>query len=164
MKSRQQKQKEIESIVEGLKDKNGFIIVGFNRLKVNDLVSLRRMLKEANGRIRVVRKRLLGIALEKTGVKYDPFAQRDKFLGRVGLVDFSDEIPNVASALFNFEKSKEISILGGFDLKEKKPIGIVYIERIGQLPPREILLGQVLSGMSAPIRALMYILKTKSEA
>ena len=37
-----------------------------------------------------------------------------------------------------------------------------YVTRIGQLPTREILLGQVMGGMVAPLRAFMWILKERS--
>jgi len=39
-----------------------------------------------------------------------------------------------------------------------------YLERIGQLPSREVLLGQVVGGISSPIRAFVYTLKAIAES
>ena len=49
-------------------------------------------------------------------------------------------------------------MLAGFDLSSATLFDAVQIKRIGQLPPREILLAQLLGMLQAPVRSLAYTL------
>mgnify|MGYP001593019731 FL=1 len=53
-------------------------------------------------------------------------------------------------------------ILGAYDLKKKNFIESKDVVFIGQLPSREVLLGQLFGMIAAPISSLLYILKEKS--
>ena len=57
-----------------------------------------------------------------------------------------------------FEK-KGFKILGLYDLLEKKFSDAETVKMIGQLPPKEILLAQLVGTIAAPIRTLMYVLQ-----
>ena len=54
-------------------------------------------------------------------------------------------------------------IVGAYDLKKKNFIEAKDVVFIGQLPPREVLLGQLFGMIAAPISSLLYILKEKSK-
>ena len=64
----------------------------------------------------------------------------------------------------NLEKEKIAErVLGGYDLIKQKELSPKELITIGSLPPREVVLGQVLSGILSPIRGLMYILNEKAK-
>ena len=54
-------------------------------------------------------------------------------------------------------------ILGGYDLVSSAPLDAKQVLAIGQLPPREILLSQLLGALAGPIRSFMYLLDQKSK-
>ena len=56
-----------------------------------------------------------------------------------------------------------MKILGGFDVGTRAFIEGADVRRIGALPGREALLGQLVWVLTSPIRSFLYILKIKSE-
>ena len=86
------------------------------------------------------------------------------FDGQVGTVFVTGEISDVAGRVFRFSNGKEkFKILGGVDLEKGEKLEADYVTRIGQLPSRDVLIGQVMGGMVAPLRAFMWILKERSK-
>lgn len=158
-KTKEQKIKEVGNIAELLKKANGFVVLGFSNLSVNKLNFLRRQIREKRGELKVVKRRLFAIALREAGVIFEP----GKFLGQMAFIPFFDDLSGIASAIYEIEKEGTIEVFGGFDLKNKSLIEADYIKRIGHLPSKEVLLGQVVGAVSAPIRALVYILSQKAK-
>jgi ribosomal protein L10 len=60
-------------------------------------------------------------------------------------------------------EKKGFKILGAYDLSDKNFIDAETVIKIGKLPTREILLGQLVGVLSAPIRMFMYVLNEKSK-
>lgn len=156
-----QKKQEVEEIKKDLDGSNGFLVFGFSGIPVNDLNEFRSKLREAKGDMRIVKRRLLNICLKDKGIDFVP----GQFLGQTAFVPFRDDIIDVAGTVYDFIKEDEIDgrILGGYDAESKEVYGAEYLERVGQLPPREILMGQVVGGFSGPIRAFVYTLKAIAE-
>jgi large subunit ribosomal protein L10 len=160
-KTRKQKEQEVKEIEGSIKENDGFLAFGFNKAPVNDLNAFRSKIKKAGGFMKVVKRNLLDIALENNDLDFEP----DKFLGQTGFVVFKDEISNVAGIVHDFinEDEKEGEFLGGYNLKTNEVFEPEYIAKVGQLPSREVLLGQVVGGISGPIRAFVYTLKAIAE-
>src|SRR5207302_10417701 len=55
-------------------------------------------------------------------------------------------------------------LLGGYDMKSSALVDSQQLIYIGKLPPREVVLGQLLGMLSAPIRSFLYILDQKSKS
>jgi len=129
---------------------------------------LRQELKKGGNPLLVIKKRLLGLILKEKGIEFDS----REFKTSVGTV-FVSNLENAASSIYKFFKGLETDkkidvkagekILGGYDLKEKSAIDAARIVFIGQLPPREILLAQLLGMIAAPIKSLLYILDQKAK-
>ncbi len=160
-KTIEQKKQEIEEINRELKETGGFLVFGFSGIPVNELNGFRSRLREIKGEMRIVKRRLLGICMKENKIDFEP----DPFLGQTAFVSFRGDILDIAGVVYDFVKKEETEgkILGGYDSKEKEVYGAEYLERIGQLPSREVLLGQVVGGISGPIRAFVYTLKAIAE-
>ena len=120
---------------------------------------MRLLLKNVGAKFQVIKKRLLRIILKEKGIDFDP----KQFEAQVGTVFMKGDIFETAGSMYRFTKDKEnFKILGGIDLNKAEKIEADFIKRIGQLPSREVLLGQVLGTMVAPLRAFMWILQERS--
>lgn len=170
MKSRSQKQEELKKGRELLDKSQVLIFTDFTKVSAEELRRLRRDLKDAGARLLVMKKRLLGLLLKERGIDFD--TKKHKFsLGAV----FSDgNLESVSGPIYKFFSSLAIPegekkgvwvkhILGGYNLAEKDSIDPERIVFIGKLPPREVLLAQLLGIIAAPIRSLMYLLDQKSK-
>ncbi len=155
MKTKEQKKNEIKEIVDSVKKSNGFIVFGFTKLPVNDINAFRRIIQEAGGSLQVVKRRLFRVALEQAEID---FGIEKAFLGQTGLLSFSGELFDIAGVVYRFVKEHDATIFGGFDVKENKIIEADYLERIGELPSREVMVAHTVSAIAAPLRALVYIL------
>ena len=71
MKSKIQKQKEIEIGEKLLKKSQNLIFVDFSGATMKDLTTLRSQLKKLNSQFKVVKKRLLKIVFQKLGIDFD---------------------------------------------------------------------------------------------
>lgn len=159
-KTREQKEQAIDTMKEMLSDKKGFIAFGFTGASVNDLNQFRGDIIDVGGDMRVVKRRLLDIALEDENINFE----LEKFIGQTGFVTFSSSLPDIANVLFDIKNySEDVKVFGGYDLKEGALVEAGYIEEVGNLPSREVLLGQVVGAIGAPITAFMQTLKERAK-
>jgi large subunit ribosomal protein L10 len=156
-KTKEQKKQEIEEINNLIDKSKGFLFLGFSGISVNKLNNFRSKVRNTNGEIKVIKRRILDICLNEKGIKLDI----KPFMGQTALVFFGNDILDVAGIIYDFTKEDKIEskILGGYDIEAKEIYETEYLEKLGQLPSREVLLGQVVGGISGPIRAFIYTLK-----
>lgn len=165
MKSKIQKQKEMDLGEKLLKESQNLIFIDFSGATVNDLKSLRNNLKKQKASLKVVKKRLLKIIFQKMGIDFDP----TQFEAQVGTVFIpAEDITEATAPVYRLFKEKEkkkkgFKILIGYDIKNKIIFDEQKMKFIGQLPSREIVLGQLLGTIAAPIRAMLYILSERSK-
>lgn len=164
MKTKQKKSEELAKGREFLKESQALLFANLNKLPAENLRKLRRAMTEQGVNFFVLKKRLLGILLKEQGIDISP---KDQFDASVGTAFSRLPIQEVSAIAHKFlvgmgsKKSEEI--LGGYDLGEKLFLSAEDVRILGKLPPREVLLGQVMGGMIAPLRAFMYILSEKSK-
>lgn len=155
MLTKQQKQSVIESAVASLKESQAVVFVDFAGVGVNDLNAFRRALRSAGARLEVIKKRLLKIAFEQAGESYDPTqfeAQAGAIFSKVSLL----EAAQVAV------KNKLVKVLGGYEMAGRRAVSGAEVVMLGSLPPREVLLGQLVGTIAAPVRSLLYVLSERS--
>jgi len=159
--TRAQKIKIVEKGLEDLKKSRVAVLTDFTGLTANEMNILRRTIRAMGGVFRVMKKRLLKIIFEKEKIEFDP----KKFGGQTGIIFSPKEIAETAGAIYKFSKDKKnlLKILGGFDFKEKKFIEADDVKRIGQLPPREVLLGQLVGMIASPIKKFLFVLNEKAK-
>lgn len=156
------KQQKIQAVQEGQKafqKSESVIIADFTGVRVNDLNNFRKSLKEIGAGFSVIKKRLLNIILEK-----ENFPKTGKFEGQTGVIFSPKDMVETAGISYKFSKAKDaFKILCGFEVKDKKFMDGAEVKAIGQLPSRDILLGQLVGMIAAPIRSFLYVLNEKSK-
>lgn len=138
-----------------MEENKSLIFIDFSGKGVGDLSALRKSLREIGAKLKVVKKRLMRVIFEKQGIDFNP----ERFESQLGTIFAPKEIFEIAGAVY---KSK-IEILGGYDLYAKKFIDAEKVKFIGNLPSREILLGQLVGMIASPLKMFMFMLNEKSK-
>lgn len=152
------KGQKIEKVNESKKLLDGsrsVIFVDFTGKSVKEMEGLRRGLTSLGAKLKVIKKRLLRIALYDKKIEINPA----QFESQVGTVFSPKVIQEMAGPVYK----SGIKIIGGYDLEENTFWDTDKMKMVGQLPPREILLGQLLGMLQAPIRMFLYVLDQKSK-
>lgn len=156
----------VDNLTRELKDSKSTTFINYQGLSTRDLASLRESIKEAGGHMLVVKNTLLKLALEKTEIP------EEGLQGPTAIVIAeNDEIAPLQ------KMAKTIAEKGLPKLK----FGIFYNEildtdkltALSKLPSKSVLLGQLLSYLSAPtyglittlqgnLQSLVYLLDQKS--
>lgn len=147
-----------EIIKEGqaeLKDSKFLVFGDFTSTENEDLKILRRALRAVNAGFHVVKKRLMGVILKSLGIEFNP----KQFKSQMGTIFAKGDISEVAQVVYKFSKEKpNFKLLGALDLIAKSEMNREILVGIGKLPSRQVLLGQVLGGITGPLRKLVYTL------
>ena len=158
--TREQKKNIVELGKEELKNSKTVLFADFKGSSVSDIGILRKSLRDSNAMMIVIKKRLLRIIVSESNIDVDP----SKFEGQVATIFSRGDISSVAGPVYRFsEEYGSLNILGGVDVEGKVEIPRETMIKIGALPPREVLLGYIVGSIAAPLRGLMYVLKSKSE-
>ncbi|TRZ65043.1 MAG: 50S ribosomal protein L10 [Spirochaetia bacterium] len=162
MLNRTQKGERLKQGEELLEKNKSLIFVDFTGIGVEDMKSLRRALKTVEAKIKIIKKKLLRIAFEKKKIDFNP----EQFDSQLGVVFSEKEISDVAGPVYKFFKGVEkkgFKILGAYNLSEKNFFDAATTLKIGQLPSREVLLGQFVGMLAMPIKMFMNVLEQKSK-
>ncbi len=165
MKSKAQKQTEFEKAKKLLEKSQTLVLTDFSRVKVNELRQLRKALRELGADYMVIKKRLLGILLKEKGIEFDSKSHKLS----IGAIYSNKHIEEISGPIVKFFNNlgEEIKaaekILGGYHVGDKVFIEAGHVVMIGNLPPREILLAQLLGLIQAPISSLLYLFQERSK-
>jgi large subunit ribosomal protein L10 len=170
MKTRAQKEKELANARELFEKSEALIFADFTKITAENLRKLRIELKKADANFLVIKKRILAILLKEKGIDVD----LKQFKTSVGTIFSQVDSEHIAGPAFKFFSGMEVpegaakdvwikKILAGYDLNGKTFMDADQIIYIGKLPPREVVLAQLLGMLAAPIRSFMYILDQKSK-
>ncbi len=160
MKTKEQKKTQIESGLKGIDEHKTLVFADFTGVKVNELNTFRKALYDAGARFEVFKKRLLRVAFQKKGIEVDP----KDFAGQVGVAFSKSGIEALAGTVWGFAKNvKAFKILGGFDTEQKIFFAGDEVAAIGNLPPREVLLSQVVGTMASPMSVFLYVLGERAK-
>lgn len=162
MKTKQQKFKQIEEGKTLLGKSKGLIFIDFTGASMGDLTKLRRIIKEMGAKLQVVKKKLLRIIFEKEKIDFNP----EQFEAQMGVIFADKDVEELAAPVYKFAKGLEkkgFKILGAYNLSAKNFIEAETVIKIGKLPSKQILLGQLVGVLAAPLKMLMYVLSEKSK-
>lgn len=161
MKTKSQKTKDLETAKRKISESKTLVIADFTGLSVNSLNALRKSLKSAGIGFSVIKKRFLKIAFKEIGIETDP----KKFEGQTGVAFSPDDIFSTSQIIYKFARQNKdkFKILGGVETEGKKFLEGSEVEDIGKLPGREVLIGQLVGMIAAPIKSFLFILNEKSK-
>lgn len=162
------KQQMVADYVERASAAQAIIIADYRGLSVAQLTELRGKLREDNGTFQIVKNTLFKLALEQAGIPIP-----EEYLRGPVAVGYCDEVPPVAKTLTDMAKdSHKLEIRGA--ILGTRFLDAKGVEDLASLPPREVLLAQLLgavqgpmaslvSTINAPMRELVQVLKARSE-
>ncbi len=144
---------EKEKLVNDLNKKfsaaTSLVFTDYKGLNVEEITQFRSLLRKSNVEYRVVKNTLAKIAAKETPVEM----ATELFKGPVAVVIGYDE-PSVATKIvLNYAKGNEkLQVLQS--LVEGQLFSEQDLKRVAELPSKEVLLSQLLSGMSSPASKL----------
>jgi large subunit ribosomal protein L10 len=170
MKTRAQKEQELSNARELFEKSQALIFADFSKITAENLRKLRMDLKKADASFLVIKKRILAILLKEKGIDVD----LKQFKTSVGTIFSVADSEHIAGPAFKFFSGMEVpegaakdvwikKILAGYDIKTNAAMDAQQIIYIGKLPPREVVLAQLLGMLAAPIRSFLYVLSEKSK-
>ena len=149
--TREQKQNILNDLTDKFSRAKAAILVDFNKLPVSKTMELRRNLKSANAEYKVAKKTLISRVLK---LSHFGDVDLDNFKTQVGIIFSYVDPAATAQSIWKFSKVNEaLKILGGFlgfDWQDKDKI-----IALAKLPSREILLGQLVRTIAAPLSGLV---------
>jgi large subunit ribosomal protein L10 len=151
MSTRTERTKSIEILEKEFKDAKGIYLTDNNRIDVARISKVRVALRKKGMKYIVVKNTLAKIAAEKSGKKeLAPY-----FKGQIGVVVAPQDGMAPAKIIKDFQKEF------AKDQKELLEVKIAYVDgttfsgkdtaRLAEIPPKEVLLSQLLGVLSAPM-------------
>ncbi len=167
--SREQKEKMVADYVEKMSRSGTLILTDYRGLSVAQITELRQTLRELNGEFQVVKNSLFERALGEAGVAIPT----DQLQGPVAVGYCLGDAPPIAKALTDFAKQTEILAIKGA-IVGSSILGPEGVKGLADLPPREVVLAQLLGSVqgpmsnlvgtiTAPLRELVQVLQARSE-
>ena len=151
-----EKQATVAELTGKLGQIKGAVLINYRGLTVAQDTKLRRKFREAGVEYRVVKNTLTRIAAKEVGI-----TGMDSYLEGPTAMAFSSADP-VAPAKIITEFIKEMK-LQNIEIKaglvEGKVIDANGVKALANLPPREVLIAQVLAGFQAPIAGFVNVLQ-----
>jgi large subunit ribosomal protein L10 len=170
MKTRAQKETELANARTLFEKSEALIFADFTKITAENLRKLRIELKKSGANFLVIKKRILGILLKEKGIDVD----LKQFKTSVGTIFSEVDSEHIAGPAFKFFSGMEVpegeakdvwikKILAGYNITAGTTMTAEDVVYIGKLPPREVVLAQLLGMLAAPIRSFLYILDEKSK-
>jgi len=152
------KAKEVEEVTEQLKSAVSAIVVDYRGLTVEQVTDLRKQLREAGVKMRVIKNKIMVRAAEKAG-----YADLNDVFSGPTAVAFSEEDPVApAKILANFAKTADaLQLKGG--VIEGKVASLEEVQEYATMPSREELLATIANLLQAPVRNVAYAVKAIAE-
>lgn len=149
----EEKKQIVADLSEKLKAAHTGVIVDYKGITVEDDTKLRKELRESGSHYKVVKNTLLRLALKEAGIE-----GLDSVLeGTTAIAVHTDDYVAPAKIMNGFaEKNDNFTIKAGFI--DGKAVNVSEIKTLATLPPKEVLLAQVLRGMNGPISGLVTVL------
>ena len=153
---RTEKQAVVTELKEKLSNTKGAVLANYRGLNVAQDTKLRRKLREAGVEYRVVKNTLTRIAANEVGID-----GLDKYLEGPTVIALSANDPvapaKILSDFIRENKLQALEIKAG--LVEGKVIDVAGVKALASLPPREVLIAQLLGTMQAPIAGFVRVLQ-----
>ncbi len=141
--SKTERQDSVEDLTARIKASPNVFVTDFTGLNVLKMTELRRRLRQAGGRYVVVKNTLAQRAMAANQIA----ALDDHLTGNTGLVFAGEDLMAAAKVVGEFAKQHEKPTvrMGWVDGKAVEP---AYVKRLGEIPPREVLLGQFVGALN----------------
>jgi large subunit ribosomal protein L10 len=147
-----EKERIVEELTERLKTTPTLFVADYRGLSVTEIDELRTKVIEHGARFTVVKNTLTKRAAEAAGA--DALLAMLEGPTAIAFIEADGDMVGVAKALSDTAKTTRIlSIRGG--ILEGNPIGEAEVQNLATLPPVEVLRGQVVGAITAPLMTVV---------
>ena len=142
----------VEEIKAKIQDSKSIVLADYNKLTVLEVTDLRRKFKAANCEYKVYKNRLLKIAFEDLGIKFDSAC----YDGTTALATSEDVVAPAKITFDGESKYKVMKAKAGYI--EGKVMNYNEVKSIASIPSKDVLVAQLLGLLLNPIRSLAVVL------
>jgi large subunit ribosomal protein L10 len=154
MKTREQKQQDLNALTEQFQKATAAMVVGFQKMTVAKDQELRNQLREAGVRYEVVKNTLARKAAEGT-----PFEKAAEHFKGVTAVALSEGDPvSLSKAISKFTKANPDTFSFKVGIVEGRVVALADVEAIASLPSKEELISKVMFLINCQAQRLVTVL------
>ncbi|MBF7096002.1 50S ribosomal protein L10 [Alkalibacter sp. M17DMB] len=144
----------VKEIAEKMQNAQSMILVDYRGLNVEELNEFRSLARKESVDYKVYKNTMMRFAAKETGNE----GLMDYLTGPTAVAFSNDDPVAAAKVVTEFaKKHKAMELKGG--LVGGKVISIDEIKDLADLPPKEVLVAQVLGGLNAPIAGFVGVLQ-----
>ena len=159
------KEAQVTQLTNDFSESDALFFTEYRGLTVSQLQEFRQTIRKSNAKYKVIKNSLIQRMFNSENVE----CPNELLKGPTALVISKQDCPTVASDMVKFLKSNEAFVIKGGYL-DGAFISVDDIKALSKLPPREVLIGQLVGGlkstisrfvmsMSSPMRGLVYSLE-----
>ncbi|MGQ0607440.1 MAG: 50S ribosomal protein L10 [Chloroflexota bacterium] len=148
------KRQAVTELAELLRSSSAIAVADYRGLKVSDMQSVRRTLRENGVQLHIAKNRLLKIAADEA----DRTELKPMLEGPTALATIDGDEAAMAKALADAFRpySRVVTLRGG--MLGSVAIDASQLSRLATLPSREVLLAKIAGGMAAPMSGMANVL------
>ncbi|HEX7173181.1 MAG TPA: 50S ribosomal protein L10 [Candidatus Limnocylindria bacterium] len=148
------KRQAVAELAELLRSSSAMAVVDYRGLKVSDMQSVRRTLRDSGVQLTIAKNRLLKIAADEA----DRTELKETLAGPTALATIDGDEAAMAKALTEALRpySRVVTVRGG--MLGSQAIDAAQLTRLATLPSRDVLLGKLAGGMAAPMTGMAAVL------
>lgn len=152
---KEQKVKIVEELADALSKSPLLLLTDYKGLSVEEITKLRDELYEVGAKYRVAKNTLIKLAMRKAGINSEELEESLK--GTTALLYTEGDAVLALKALYKFIKEVKMPVVK-CGIMDGKFISDKEAEEFSKLPPRDVLLAQLVGQMQAPIYGLHAVL------
>jgi large subunit ribosomal protein L10 len=148
------KRQAVAELAELLRSSSAMAVADYRGLKVSEMQSVRRTLRDSGVQLHVAKNRLLKIAADEADRK----ELKAMLEGPTALATIDGDEAAMAKALADALRpySRVVTVRGG--MLGNQAIDAAQLTQLASLPSREVLLGKIAGGMAAPLTGMAGVL------
>ena len=154
----EKKQAVVADLVEKLKSSPAGVLVNYQGITVEDDTKMRKTLREAGVKYKVVKNSLTGRACDEVG-----FSDMKQYLtGMTAIAISENDAIAPAKILKEYaEKIESFSILAGY--VDGAVIDTKTVEALAEIPSKEVLIAKFLGSIKSPVYGFAYAIKAVAD-
>jgi large subunit ribosomal protein L10 len=154
MKSREQKQNDLDALTAELANSKSAMIVSFNKLTVNKDQEFRNQLREVGAKYQVVKNTIARLAVK--GTPYEDASEH--FKGVTGIVWTENDAVVLSKTVSKFIKDNADFFTFKAGVVDGKVIDLKQVEAIASLPSKEELISKLLYVINAQAQRIVTVI------
>lgn len=152
---RREREEAVAVLSKRVQDTKGLILLDYKGLNVEKVTSLRRQIREAGSEMKVAKNTLMRLATQQTEFE----TLNEQLVGQMAVTFIDGDAAMVSKVITRFLKENpDTPLKVKTGLLDKMVLTEDVIKQLGNLPSREVLLGQLLGTIAAPLTGFVTVL------